>query len=151
MMWRWCSSPTHKSDLAVAGAVVIAWAISRAIDGESWSVIVDSLPSIARHAQQKRITTFSASLAARLEIALKIVRNADGTESASEQLYQVVGAGTSTIESVPCAIALVELAQTDPIAAPSCALTLAATQTPSALWRRRFAARCMALTLSILD
>src|SRR5699024_12215007 len=28
------SSPTHKSDLAVAGAVVIAWAISRAIDGE---------------------------------------------------------------------------------------------------------------------
>lgn len=81
------SSPTHKSDLAVAGAVVIAWAISRAIDGESWSAIVDSLPSIARHAQQKRITTFSASLAARLEIALKIVRNADGTESASEQLY----------------------------------------------------------------
>ncbi|MCW0135753.1 hypothetical protein OIU92_00450 [Escherichia coli] len=60
------------------GAVVIAWAISRAIDGESWSAIVDSLPSIARHAQQKRITTFSASLAARLEIALKIVRNADG-------------------------------------------------------------------------
>ncbi len=100
--------------MAVAGAVVIAWAISRAIDGESWSAIVDSLPSIARHAQQKRITTFSASLAARLEIALKIVRNADGTESASEQLYQVVGAGTSTIESVPCAIALVELAQTDP-------------------------------------
>ena len=42
------------------------------------------------------------------------VANADGTESASEQLYQVVGAGTSTIESVPCAIALVELAQTDP-------------------------------------
>ena len=137
------SSPTHKSDLAVAGAVVIAWAISRAIDGESWSAIVDSLPSIARHAQQKRTTTFSASLAARLEIALKIVRNADGTESASEQLYQVVGAGTSTIESVPCAIALVELA-------PSCALTLAATQTPSVLWRRQFAARCMALTLSIL-
>ena len=108
------SSPTHKSDLAIAGAVVIAWAISRAIDGESWSAIVDSLPSIARHAQQKRITTFSASLAARLEIALKIVRHADGTESASEQLYQVIGAGTSTIESVPCAIALVELAQTDP-------------------------------------
>ena len=29
-------------------------------------------------------------------------------------IFQVVGAGTSTIESVPCAIALVELAQTDP-------------------------------------
>ncbi|MDN8599540.1 ADP-ribosylglycohydrolase family protein [Citrobacter sp. S2-9] len=108
------SSPTHKSDLAVAGAVVVAWAISRAIDGDPWEGIVDSLPAIAHHAQQKRITTFSASLSARLELALKIVREADGVESASEQLYQVVGAGTSTIESVPCAIAMVELAQTDP-------------------------------------
>lgn len=108
------SSPTHKSDLAVAGAVVVAWAISRAIDGEPWERIVDSLPAIAHHAQQKRITTFSASLSARLELALKIVREANGVESASEQLYQVVGAGTSTIESVPCAIAMVELAQTDP-------------------------------------
>ncbi|NDO83830.1 hypothetical protein CJP72_24750 [Citrobacter sp. NCU1] len=108
------SSPTHKSDLAVAGAVVVAWAISRAIDGEPWERIVDSLPAIAQHAQQKRITTFSASLSARLELALKIVREANGVESASEQLYQVVGAGTSTLESVPCAIAMVELAQTDP-------------------------------------
>ncbi|BDH45222.1 hypothetical protein TUM12370_12660 [Salmonella enterica subsp. enterica serovar Choleraesuis] len=104
------SSPTHKSDLAVAGAVVIAWAISRAIEGDKWDDIVTSLPSIAHQAQQKRITTFSASLAARLEIALKIVRESSGAESASEQLYQVVGAGTSTIESVPCAIAMVELA-----------------------------------------
>ncbi|QLO83999.1 MULTISPECIES: ADP-ribosylglycohydrolase family protein [unclassified Citrobacter] len=108
------SSPTHKSDLAIAGAVVVAWAVSRAIDGGKWSEIVDALPAIARNAQQKRITTFSASLSARLELALKIVRNADGIESACEQLYQVVGAGTSTIESVPCAIAMVELAQTDP-------------------------------------
>lgn len=108
------SSPTHKSDLAIAGAVVIAWAISKAIDGASWSDIVTSLPAIAQYAQQRRITTFSASLAARLEIALKIVREANGVESASEQLYQVVGAGTSTIESVSCAIAMVELAQTCP-------------------------------------
>ena len=108
------SSPTHKSDLAVAGAVVIAWAISRAIEGHSWIAIVDSLPAVARQAQEKRITTFSASLAARLELALCVVRNAHGVESASEQLYQLIGAGTSTIESVPCAIAMVELAQGDP-------------------------------------
>ncbi|MBA0174250.1 ADP-ribosylglycohydrolase family protein [Pectobacterium carotovorum] len=108
------SSPTHKSDLAIAGAVVVAWAISRAVDGASWQEIVDALPSVARHAQEKRITTFSASLAARLELALSIVRRANGTESASEQLYQLIGAGTSTIESVATAIAMVELAQTDP-------------------------------------
>ncbi|MCA6926285.1 ADP-ribosylglycohydrolase family protein [Pectobacterium versatile] len=108
------SSSTHKSDLAIAGAVVVAWAISRAVDGANWQEIVDALPSVARHAQEKRITTFSASLAARLELALSIVRRANGTESASEQLYQLIGAGTSTIESVATAIAMVELAQTDP-------------------------------------
>ena len=108
------SSPTHKSDLAIAGAVVIAWAVSRAIDGESWQNIVDALPGIARYAQEMKTTTFSASLAARIELALKTVREANGIESASEQVYQLIGAGTSTIESVPAAIAMVELAGTDP-------------------------------------
>lgn len=108
------SSPTQKSDLALAGAVAIGWAVSRAVDGESWQNIVDALPSIARHAQEKRVTTFNASLAMRIELALKTVREAHGVESACEQLYQLVGAGTSTIESVACAIAMVELAETDP-------------------------------------
>ncbi|MGG5837504.1 ADP-ribosylglycohydrolase family protein, partial [Huaxiibacter chinensis] len=108
------SSPTHKSDLAIAGAVVVSWAISRAIDGESWTNIADALPGIARYAQEVKVTTFSASLAARIELALKSVREANGIESASEQIYQLVGAGTSTLESVPAAIAMVELAGTDP-------------------------------------
>lgn len=108
------SSPTHKSDLAIAGAVVVSWAISRAIDGASWAHIVDALPGIARYAQEARVTTFSASLAARIELALKTVREANGIESASEQVYQLVGAGTSTLESVPAAIAMVELAGNDP-------------------------------------
>lgn len=111
---RLASSPTHKSDLAIAGAVVIAWAVSRAIEGEDWQTIVDALPSVARYAQEQQITTFSASLAARIELALQIVRQGTGSESISEALYQVIGAGTSTLESVACAVAMVELAQTDP-------------------------------------
>ena len=68
-----------------------------------------------------------------------------------EQLYQVVGAGTSTIESVPCAIALVELAQTDPNrCAVLCANPWRRHRHHRLLWRRQFAARCMALTLPIL-
>ncbi len=136
------SSPTHKSDLAVAGAVVVARAVSRAVNGDTWQSIADSLPAVAHQAQTARITTFSASLSARLELALNIVRHADGVESASEQLYQIIGAGTSTIESVPCAIAMVELANTDLTAVPCCALTSAAIPTLSARWLPPFAARC---------
>ncbi|ONF81877.1 hypothetical protein BXA16_10195 [Salmonella enterica subsp. enterica serovar Typhimurium] len=91
-----------------------AMRVSPAVNGDTWQSIADSLPAVAHQAQTARITTFSASLSARLELALNIVRHADGVESASEQLYQIIGAGTSTIESVPCAIAMVELANTDP-------------------------------------
>jgi len=105
------SSPTHKSDIAVAGAVVIAWAVSRAIEGASWAEIKLALPDIAKYAQTRQSTTFSASLAARIELALDVVAKSTGSEQASEQVYQLVGAGVSTIESVPAAIAMVELAE----------------------------------------
>ncbi|NIG18221.1 MULTISPECIES: ADP-ribosylglycohydrolase family protein [Pantoea] len=108
------SSPTHKSDIAIAGAVVIAWAVSRAIDGASWTSIRDELPAIARAAQEKRVTTFSASMAARVELALSVVAQGRGVESTMQQIYDLVGTGTATIESVPAAISMVELANTDP-------------------------------------
>ncbi|QZY97529.1 ADP-ribosylglycohydrolase family protein [Pantoea dispersa] len=108
------SSPTHKSDVAIAGATAIAWAISRAIDGSDWATIRDELPAIARAAQERRVTTFSAAMAARIELALQVVAQGRGTESTMQQIYDLVGTGTSTIESVPAAIAMVELAATDP-------------------------------------
>ncbi len=108
------SSPTHKSDVAIAGATAIAYAVSLAIEGVSWSAICDQLPAVASQAQLNRITTFSPSMAARIELALNIVQQSVGVESAMEQIYQRVGAGTSTIESVPAAIAMVTLADTCP-------------------------------------
>ncbi|MBK0125634.1 ADP-ribosylglycohydrolase family protein [Pantoea sp. S61] len=108
------SSPTHKSDVAIAGATVIAWAVSRAIDGASWTSIRDELPAIARAAQEKHVTTFSASMAARVELGLSVVAQGRGVESTMQQIYDLVGTGTATIESVPAAIAMVELANTDP-------------------------------------
>jgi ADP-ribosylglycohydrolase len=108
------SAPTHKSDIAVAGAVVIAWAISKAIDGQAWSEVVLTLPDIARQAQLRNVNTFSASLGARLELALSIVdRDSDATD-VSSRIYELVGAGTATIESVPAAIAMADLAGLDP-------------------------------------
>ncbi len=95
------TSPTHKSDLAVAGAVVVALAVSRAVNGDTCQSIADSLPAVAHQAQTARLPPFSASLSARLALALNIGRHADGVESASEQFYQNIAAGTIPIESVP--------------------------------------------------
>jgi ADP-ribosylglycohydrolase len=116
------SSPTHKSDVAVAGAVVIAWAVSKAIDGETWSDILTTLPGIADKAQDKTINTFSPRMSSRIKLALDVVARHSGIEEASEAVYNFVGAGTSTIESVPAAIAMVDLAKCD---AKTCAILCA--------------------------
>lgn len=108
------SSPTHKSDVAIAGAVAIAWAVSKAVEGNSWSDIRDQLPAVAIAAQTKNVTTFSASMGARIELALLVAQENSGVETRMEKIYNLVGAGVSTIESVPAAIAMVELAETDP-------------------------------------
>ncbi|MGI9222747.1 MAG: ADP-ribosylglycohydrolase family protein [Woeseiaceae bacterium] len=107
-------APTHKSDVAIAGAVVIAWAISRAVDGQAWSEVVHTLPDVARQAQLKNVNTFSASLGARIELALSVVKEGRDVKDASAQIYDLVGAGTSTIESVPAAVAMADLAGLDP-------------------------------------
>ena len=108
------SSPTHKSDIAIAGATVIGWAISKAIDGTSWQKIKQQLPAIAKQAQEKHITTFSPSMSARIALAFNVIQETQGIEQTMEKIYQLIGAGTSTVESVAAALAMVDLAGTDP-------------------------------------
>ena len=107
-------APTHKSDIAIAGAVVIAWAVSKAVDGQAWSEVLHTLPEVARQAQQKNENTFSASLCARIELALSVVQEESDVTKASERIYELVGAGVTTIESVPAAIGMANLAELDP-------------------------------------
>ncbi|AXW86733.1 ADP-ribosylglycohydrolase family protein [Lonsdalea britannica] len=113
---RLSCSPTHQSDIAVAGAVVIAWAISRAIDGAEWKTIKNELPRLAEEVQLQRITTFSPKLSRRIEQAFSLtatLRHVPDALALSE-LYDTLGAGMDTLESVPMALALVELAVTQP-------------------------------------
>lgn len=112
-VWQ-ASSPTHKSDVAVAGAVVIAWAVSRGIEQASWQSILQELPDVAEFAQNYHPSTFSPSLAKRIKLADWVIESSDNTVAASEQIYQLIGAGVSTVQSVPAAIAMVSLSDTDP-------------------------------------
>ncbi len=113
---RLSCSPTHKSDIAVAGAFAIAWAVSRAIEGADWATIKQELPARVEQVQQQQITTFSPSLSRRVVWALKFVASLGHLQDseALAELYHTVGAGMDTIESIPMALALVELAGTNP-------------------------------------
>ena len=60
------------------------------------------------------MTTYSPALSARLHLALETVQNAPDDDTALEQIYQLIGTGTESIQSIPAAIAMVELAHTEP-------------------------------------
>ena len=107
--------PTHKSDIATAGSAVIAWAVSCAVEGNNWNSITQELPSLAEEVQERFSSTFSPSLARRINLALKTAREAENRKSGLKDIYELIGAGMDVIESVPAAIALVELAETDPM------------------------------------
>ncbi|WP_394167866.1 ADP-ribosylglycohydrolase family protein [Photobacterium piscicola] len=107
--------PTHKSDIAIAGAVVIAWSVSRAIEGASWDEIKQELVKLANNVQRNHESTFSPLLGYRIQYALTVVAEQSDEKIALNDLYERVGAGMDIIESIPTAIALVELAQTDPM------------------------------------
>ncbi|HIF9168426.1 TPA: ADP-ribosylglycohydrolase family protein [Photobacterium damselae] len=106
--------PTHKSDIAIAGASVIAWAISRAIEGASWNIIKQEIIPLANETQQTFESTFSPLLGERIQYALNVVASEHNEQQGLTNLYQKVGAGMDIIESIPTAIALVELSNTDP-------------------------------------
>ena len=107
--------PTHKSDIAIAGSAVIAWAISRAIEGASWCDIRRELAPLALEVQTRFASTFSASLARRIELAFQCVQQAHTIESGLDEIYDLIGTGMDVIESIPTALAMVELAEGDPM------------------------------------
>lgn len=120
---RLACAPTHKSDIAIAGSAVIAWAVSRAIDGADWAAICRELPPLAHQVQTRFASTFSASLARRIELALQSVRQStaiaataeEGLRTGLDEVYDLIGSGMDVIESVPAAIAIVELAAGEPM------------------------------------
>lgn len=107
--------PTHKSDIAIAGAAVVGWAISRAIEGTPWHLIKDEIINLANDTQRQYESTFSPLLGRRIKYALYVVESQHEPKQALNDLYEMVGAGMDIIESIPSAIALVELAGTEPM------------------------------------
>ncbi|MEN0615715.1 ADP-ribosylglycohydrolase family protein [Klebsiella indica] len=107
--------PTHKSDIAIAGAVVIAWAISRAIESADWSLIKTELVSLANETQRHYESTFSPLLGNRIQLALEKMSGETDHLKGIDRIYTDIGAGMDVIESVPAAIALVDLSGTQPM------------------------------------
>ncbi|WP_053368574.1 ADP-ribosylglycohydrolase family protein [Bacillus sp. FJAT-27245] len=105
-VWK-VSKVTHASDVAIAGASMIAGAVSAAMNGNSWDEIMSYSMSVFDKAIQYGGETYSASLKARLEVGLSFAEKyKDDEEAFSNHIYHVIGCGVLTSESVPAALSI---------------------------------------------
>lgn len=101
------SEVTHKSDVAISGASMIAAAVSSALENKNWNTIMNDSLEIFQIAKHYGHETFTPSLAERLKIALDIsVKYEDDEEKFAQKIYDIIGCGTLTIEAVPSALAI---------------------------------------------
>lgn len=107
---------THNTSTAIGGAAAIAAAVSYAIDGEQQ---LEAMLEIAKLAYEKGkklgYETVDASISKRLDLGIEIVNNGNNDQEILKNLYEIIGAGVATSESVPVALSLVYLAKGDPV------------------------------------
>ncbi len=101
------SKVTHTSDVTIAGASMVAVAVSSAMINSDFSKVLDDIREIEPIGYNKGCETFSARLLERMEIGLMLAdKYKDDEEMFSQKMYDVVGTGVGIIESVPCAISV---------------------------------------------
>lgn len=116
--------PTHHTDVAIAGASGVAAAISTAMISDSLDRVFNNAIKAMRMGYRRGREVFDPSVIERTYLAFQIIDDSSLQEEALEKLYNVVGAGVSVPESVPTSLAIVKLAQGDPIEAAFTAANL---------------------------
>lgn len=117
--------PTHNTNIAIAGASAVAMVIGSAVLGVSG---IDELVRRALEAAELGMTRgnpwFGASIRSRTELALEIVSRGGSRAQKMRELYDTVGAGVATTETVPLCLGIFKLAAGDPVEAIQIAVNL---------------------------
>lgn len=120
-VWQ-VSQVTHASDIAIAGAAMIAGAVSSAMEKKSWNEIMHDTIMIYDKAIGYGTETFTPSLKARLKLGLTYAEQFSNDEDVfADHIYDVIGAGVQTSESVPAALSIAYYTKTVERCAVFCA------------------------------
>ncbi|HHY62291.1 MAG TPA: hypothetical protein GYA11_04830 [Firmicutes bacterium] len=106
--------PTHGVNIAIAGASAICCGVAAALVAESLDEVIDATVFGARHGERLGIEWAGTLVSARIELALRIVRESRDAVEAEDQLYTTCGVGMDPTELVPTAIGLFALHEGDP-------------------------------------
>lgn len=109
---------SHDTDIAVAGAALVAGVISAAIDSPSSTVSLREVLDVGYRAAETGLArgekVVAASIVARSRLAEQIALAAADDEQFLQELYDVVGASVATSETVPAAVGLLVRGGGDP-------------------------------------
>lgn len=108
--------PTHNTSIAIQGASIIAGIVSYVVSGgnnmeEMWNLAEE----IAVQAARRGFQIPSASIIQRMKLAKKVISKCT-LQEAMKNLYEIVGTGVETIETIPSVLAVVDLSEGNPIA-----------------------------------
>ncbi|WP_042275062.1 ADP-ribosylglycohydrolase family protein [[Clostridium] dakarense] len=101
------SKITHSSDIAIAGASMIAMAVSSAMENDNFDKIMKDVYEIEKIALKLGADTINPSMAARTKVGVELAKKFDGNDDMFlESIYNIIGAGVITSESVPAALSI---------------------------------------------
>jgi ADP-ribosylglycohydrolase len=110
--------PTHNTNVAIAGASAVAMVIGCAISGtRSLDELIGRALEAARLGMTKGQSWYGASIIKRTEQALAMVSGSADRSEIMNELYDIVGAGVATTETVPVCLAILKLANGEPVGA----------------------------------
>lgn len=117
--------PTHNTTIAIAGASAVAAAISYTVRGgqstdEIWSLAFEAINAAKTYGHDFP----STSLTFRMNQARKILRQETDDQIILQRLYHEIGTGMETIETIPSAFVIVEMAKGDPLRAAQLSASL---------------------------
>lgn len=103
---------THNTTIAIASAAAVATVISHGIDGAGWQQAIGHAVAAARDGERQGHWVPGGTIAARITWALDMVEGCS-VEDGISRVFDRLGTGVISQESVPAAFAVLKLAEGD--------------------------------------
>lgn len=101
------SKITHSSDITIAGASIIAMAVSSAMRKKDREEMIKDVLAIEEYALSLGASTVSASIGTKIKYGIMIAKRYENSPNEFlEEIYNLLGASVNTIDSVPTAICI---------------------------------------------
>ncbi|MBK8021854.1 MAG: ADP-ribosylglycohydrolase family protein [Chloroflexi bacterium] len=107
--------PTHGTDIAISSAAAVAWAVAVCIQGATDTTqVIRAASEAAVLGRERGVKVVSPSVSRRLAWLIDSLSSNGSHESRAQEIYDFIGAGMASAETVPAALGLFYIAEGDP-------------------------------------